>query len=156
METKITSLKNNPLLDRRDAEVEVDHTGEATPSKEDIKNRVAAEEDLNSDEIEVVSVYTGYGKNLSKAFLHVTQEMDLEEYEDQVEETIEQEPETEEATETEGTGSSDADYEEIVSGTIGDAKDALNDMDSPDYDAALEAEKANKNRTTLVDWLESQ
>lgn len=50
----------------------------------------------------------------------------------------------------------DPDYEEIVSGTISDAKDMISELDSPDFDALLEAEENNKNRTTFTDWLERQ
>lgn len=73
-----------------------------------------------------------------------------EEAEDEPEENEEEkdeEPEDEEA---------EAGYEDIVSGTISDAKEELEAMDSPDYEAVLEAEKANKNRTTFIDWIETR
>ncbi|MFO7793669.1 MAG: hypothetical protein R6V35_01700, partial [Candidatus Nanohaloarchaea archaeon] len=63
------------------------------------------------------------------------------------------EVDSEESEESEGD---EAEYDEIVSGTIGDAKDALDDLDNPDFEAALEAEKSNKNRTTFIDWLEGK
>ncbi|MFB6292135.1 MAG: hypothetical protein ABEI58_01940, partial [Candidatus Nanohaloarchaea archaeon] len=63
------------------------------------------------------------------------------------------EPEEEEK---EDETESEADYEDIVSGTISDAKDALEELDEPDYEAALKAEKDNKNRTTFIDWLETR
>ncbi len=150
METTITSVRENPLLDRREVEIEVDHEGEATPGEEDIKERLAAENNLNLEKIEVDSVYTGYGSNKSRVSLKVYEEF---EYDEELERNPEEEqsPEQQEET-TEAT----AEYEEIVSGTITDAKDALKDMDEPDYEAALTAEKDNKNRTTLVDWLEGQ
>jgi len=73
---------------------------------------------------------------------------------EQFEETEdEEETETEEAEEEE---TSAADYSEVVDNTIGDAKDELQSMDSPDYEAALEAEKEGKNRTTFVEWLEDK
>ncbi|MFB6191026.1 MAG: 50S ribosomal protein L24 [Candidatus Nanohaloarchaea archaeon] len=64
--------------------------------------------------------------------------------------------EAEEETDTEEESTAEADYDDIVSGTISDAKDQLQELESPDYSAALEAEKENKNRTTFIDWLESQ
>jgi large subunit ribosomal protein L24 len=77
---------------------------------------------------------------------------------EQFEEDEESEEETEEVEDSEDTADSEteADYEEVVSGTIGDGKDELQSMEDPDYEAALEAEKDNKNRTTFVDWLESK
>jgi len=133
MEAKITAVKENPLLDRREVEVEVKHEQEATPSKEDVADRVAAENGLNTDEIDVEHVYTGYGRQESKAFLKVHQQF---EYDEDVQVTEE--------------------YAEIVSGTITEAKNQLNEMENPDFKASLKAEKENKNRTTLIDWLESQ
>lgn len=73
-----------------------------------------------------------------------------EETEEEPEEEVEESDEETDETETE------TDYNEIVSGTISDAKDALESTDNPDYEAALEAEKTNKNRTTLVEYLENQ
>lgn len=73
-----------------------------------------------------------------------------EETEDDAEEVEEESEEEKEET------TSDVDYDEIVDGTIGDGKDALEELENPDYEAALEAEKANKNRTTFVDWLENK
>jgi large subunit ribosomal protein L24 len=67
-----------------------------------------------------------------------------------------EEPEEPEDTEEEETETTGADYDDIVGGTISDAKDELNDMENPDYEAALEAEKNNKNRTTFIDWLENK
>lgn len=175
METEITSVKENPLLDRFEVEVALDHEGEATPSEEDVVSRIAAENDLDETNIQVEGIYTGFGSNTSRVELKITEEFEYPE--DLEEETIEEQEETGE-TEVEEDGAEeeqedgeaeeetdveeddvseeDIDYEEIVSGTISDAKDALNDLDNVDWDAALEAEKDNKNRTTFIDWLESR
>ncbi|AOV95310.1 hypothetical protein AQV86_05330 [Nanohaloarchaea archaeon SG9] len=144
MEAKITAVKENPLLDRREVEVEVKHEQEATPSKEGVADRVAAENGLNTDEIDVEHVYTGYGRQESKAFLKVHQQFEYDE--ELQEETIEEEEDVQVTEE----------YAEIVSGTITEAKNQLNEMENPDFKASLKAEKENKNRTTLIDWLESQ
>ncbi|MFB6174891.1 MAG: hypothetical protein ABEJ87_02855, partial [Candidatus Nanohalobium sp.] len=50
----------------------------------------------------------------------------------------------------------EVDYDDIVSGTISDAKDMIADLENPDFDELLEAEEDNKNRTTFTDWLERQ
>lgn len=143
MEAQITAVKENPLLDRREAEVQLNHEGEGTPSTEDVKSRVAAENGLEEEEVEVDSIYTGFGRNTSKAYLKIFQEFEYDE--DLQEDTIE-----EEAAEV------TPEYEEAVSGTITEAKETLNDIEDVDWNAAIEAEKENKNRTTLIDWLESQ
>jgi ribosomal protein S24E len=142
MKTQITTVKENPLLDRREVKVEVYHEGEETPSKEDVKSRVAAENGLNEEEITVETVYTGFGRNISEATLKIFQEFEYDEELEQ--ETIEEEVEVTQ------------DYREAVSGTITEAKETLQEMEETDWKAAIEAEKENKNRTTLIDWLESQ
>lgn len=76
-------------------------------------------------------------------------EEDVEEPEDSADD--EEVAETDEdINETEGV-----DYEELVDGTIEDVKGRVT---AEELDAAkvLEAEKANKNRVTLVEWLESR
>ncbi len=48
------------------------------------------------------------------------------------------------------------DYSEVVDETIGDVKDAVTEMEDPDYEALLEAEEAGKDRKTLKEWLENR
>ncbi len=164
MEARIESVRENPLLDRFEVEVTLEHEGESTPSEEDVVSRIAAENNLDEGNIEVNGIYTGFGSQTSRAELKIREEFDYdenleEEAEDReevggVEETSE--PETEDEEETEDEDASEADYEELVDNTISDAKDALEELEEPDYQAALEAEKDNKNRTTFTDWLENQ
>lgn len=45
--------------------------------------------------------------------------------------------------------------ESVVEGTVDEVKEAVEEQDM-DIDAVLEAEKANKNRVTLVEWLETK
>lgn len=149
MDTTITSVRENPLLGRREVEVEVEHDGEKTPSKEDVRNRVAAENDLDTEKVEVEHIYTGYGKNTSRGILKVHEEFEYDE-------DLEENPEEEQVAETEEETQVTEEYEELVSGTITEAKDALGDMEEPDYEAALQAEKENKDRKTLKQWLENQ
>lgn len=150
MEVEITTVKENPLMDRREVEAKVNHENEATPSTEDVQSRLAADRGLDKDNVEVKHVYTGYGRQTSKAIIQVTEEFEYDE--ELEEETID----VDQTEETEDSSDDSSEYAEIVSGTITDAKDALNEMDEPDFEAALEAEKADKNRTTLIDWLENQ
>lgn len=80
-------------------------------------------------------------------------EVEEPEPEPEPEEEEEKEDEAEEEEEDEDSG---VDYEEIVSGTVGEAKEQLQELESPDYKKALEAEKDNKDRKTLKEWLESR
>ncbi len=146
MKLEITKVKENPLMDRREVKAEVKHEGDATPSEEDVLGRIAADIGLDQDNVEVNHIYTNYGDNDSEAFIHIYEEFEYSE--ELKEEAVE--------TSQEDTQQASTEYTEIVSGTITEAKEALNEMDSPDFESALEAEKSNKNRTTLVDWLEDQ
>jgi len=83
------------------------------------------------------------------------EETEESEQEDEATEEVE-ESEPEESKEEQESEAQDADYEEIVSGTISDAKDQIGGLEDPDYDAILEAEQENKDRKTFTDWLESQ
>jgi large subunit ribosomal protein L24 len=81
-----------------------------------------------------------------------------EQFEDEdIEEKIEEaKEELDEETEEEETEETEADYDEIVSGTISDAKDTISEMENPDFDALIEAEEDNKDRKTLKEYLENQ
>lgn len=69
------------------------------------------------------------------------------------EEDTDQEDE-EPASESESSDES-VDYEDIVSGTIDEVKTST-DRDDVDFEKVLAAERENKDRKTLVEWLEKQ
>ena len=81
---------------------------------------------------------------------------------EEVKEEAEEESETEEQEKESGeefeeeTASKEVDYDGIVDGTIGDAKEQIGELENPDYEALLEAEEDNKARTTFIDWLENK
>ncbi|MFB6145350.1 MAG: 50S ribosomal protein L24 [Candidatus Nanohaloarchaea archaeon] len=80
-----------------------------------------------------------------------------EEIEEEVTEEVEETVETEEVEEeTEEETETSEDYDDVVGGTISDAKDMIGDLDSPDWDALIEAEKSGKNRKTMIEYLENQ
>lgn len=87
-----------------------------------------------------------------------------EQFEEEIEEAVEEveeaeddeEEEVEEETEDTEESTADVDYDDVVSGTISEAKDQIKEIDSPDYDALIEAEKSNKDRKTLKEYLENQ
>lgn len=154
MEAEFTSVRENPLLDRFEVEVKLEHQDESTPSEEDVVSRIAAENNLDKDAIQVEGIYTGFGSNTSRAELKITEDFEYSEDEESTVEEHPEEPETSEEQKVEEP--SDIDYIEIVSGTISDAKDALKELENPDWKAALEAEKDNKDRKTFKEWLENR
>lgn len=48
------------------------------------------------------------------------------------------------------------DYTDVLEGTVDEVKDAIRDMDAPDFDALLDAEKEGKDRKTVREFIESQ
>lgn len=52
--------------------------------------------------------------------------------------------------------SKEGDYSQIMSGTVSEAKTAIEEMEEPDLQALLEAEKESGNRKTLKDWIKAQ
>lgn len=81
-----------------------------------------------------------------------TEETEQETTGDQETEEVE-----DEATEEETTQKiEDQVAEDIVSGTISDAKDAINEIENPDYEELIQAEKQDKNRKTMIEYLENQ
>jgi len=94
-------------------------------------------------------------------------EEELEEIEEEIEQEIDEEEIVEEAEDEETTEEASSedesseedvelDYSDVVSGTIGDTKEAIEEMDSPDFDALISAEKEGKDRKTLIEFLESK
>ena len=82
-----------------------------------------------------------------------------EETEEKIEEAVEEQKEKEEEAEEEEANeetTAEVDYDEVVSGTISDSKDKIKEIENPDFDALIEAEKDNKDRKTLKEYLENQ
>nr|EGQ40007.1 MAG: ribosomal protein S24E [Candidatus Nanosalinarum sp. J07AB56] len=163
MNVQISSVSDNPVMERREVELEIDHAGEPTPEREQVKERFAAEHGVEEDEIDVKSVRTPFGSRMSVAKLKVHEQFEYREdleKEETTDQAQSEEPEAEEqngdSEEEDETSSDDIDYDDLVSGTISDAKETLEDLDEPDYGAALEAEQSNKDRVTFVEWLEER
>lgn len=47
-------------------------------------------------------------------------------------------------------------YNEVLNGTVKEAKEQIAEMESPDYERLIELEKSGKNRRTLIEWLEKK
>ena len=63
-EIEILAEKENPLIDRREIEFRIDHFGEGTPNRLDIKNKIAAMEGSDSKLTIVRKLNTHYGRSL--------------------------------------------------------------------------------------------
>ena len=177
---KVRIMESLPEFQHRkvDVEKEIFHetvTDEDAAAKSERVNKVIQEADnMTSGEIE--RAIEERGETIETSDIDVDEVRDAfesmdEEEVDEVEEESSEEPadeeeedeskmdeeppveDSEQADESEGD---EAEYEEIVSGTISDAKEAIEDLDDPDYEALLKAEESDKNRTTFTDWLETR
>ena len=50
----------------------------------------------------------------------------------------------------------DSDFKDILEGTVDEVKDAIRDLDAPDYEGLLDAEKEGKDRKTVKEFIESK
>lgn len=171
---KVRIMESLPEFKHRDVDVEeeilhetIQHE-EGLPREERIERVVAEAEDMTSAAIEdAMEELEAETEDISKQEVRdvfeergeeiQAEEAEEEETEEESESGIDEEapePDAEEAEEEEMKD--DVDYDEIVSGTISDAKDQLEDLENVDWEAVLEAEEDNKNRTTFIDWIETR
>jgi small subunit ribosomal protein S3 len=115
--------------------------------------RVLEEIEVNTEDLSTTDIREAF-EDMDEDDISNVEESEDEEHVDESEADEEKaEVDSEESEESEGD---EAEYEEIVSGTIGDAKDMIDDLEEPDFEALIEAEEDNKNRTTFIDWLEGK
>ena len=166
---KVRIMDSLPEFQHRkvDVEKEIFHetlTDEDAAAKSERVSQVITEADnMTSGEIE--RAMEDMDERIETSDIGVDEVRDAFESADQAEEdSAENEPNTVETSSeendseevTDDSPEDGVDYDEIVAGTIDDAKYQIEQAEDPDYQKVLEAEKANKNRTTFVDWIESK
>lgn len=113
-------------------------------------------EEIETSDIEKDEVREAFEEKEEEAEAEEASEEEESDNAESEEESADEEAAEEDAEQSDESEGDESEYEEIVQGTIGDAKEAIEDLDDPDYGALLQAEQAAKNRTTFVDWLESR
>jgi len=71
MDVKIVERRENKLLDREELYVIIDHKGEATPKREDLRKKIAAMTGKSEDLVVVSKILSMYGMQKSRALIHV-------------------------------------------------------------------------------------
>jgi len=112
------------------------------------------EEALEEDEEEEMMQQMQGGQSGAHEQFEDMDDEELEEVKEQIEDEVDEEEIVEEAEEE--TESSETNYSSVVNENIGDVKDAVSEMDSPDFDALIEAEESNKNRKTMIEYFQNQ
>jgi len=158
MKLELKKRKANPLLEREECEGLVDHEGGATPSSESLKGFLSEELDISKEKLEVDKIFTLKGRQKSKFW---TRKAGISEEAGEI-------GKEEEGFECDECGKSfdskrglsihqaqahKVDRGEILSGTISEAKDEIEEMENPDYEKFLEAEKEGKDRKGMKKFL---
>ena len=71
MELEIVSKKENPLLDRTELEVLARHAGKPTPTRDEVRQHVAAAMKANKDVVLVDHLESSFGRGLTRGYVKV-------------------------------------------------------------------------------------
>jgi ribosomal protein S24E len=71
MEIKVSNESYNPLLKRKEITLEIDHSGEGTPQRFDIRKRMASKLNAKIENVFVISLDTSTGLQRSTCALQV-------------------------------------------------------------------------------------
>ncbi|NPA85968.1 MAG: 30S ribosomal protein S24e [bacterium] len=72
----ILEEKDNPLLHRKELVVEIDHTQEPTPSREEVRKRIAAMKGISEELVIVHSIKPMFGVGKSRAFVKIYESLE--------------------------------------------------------------------------------
>ncbi len=70
MEIKIQEEKYNHLIGRKEVNVLINHLGEVTPARETIRSKVAAQMNVNLENIVIQSIQGHFGEPFSHVIAH--------------------------------------------------------------------------------------
>jgi ribosomal protein S24E len=70
MKLTVKSVKENPLLRRKEMVVDIVFTG-PTPSKETIRNEIASQQKVHADVVDIKEIKTAFGHQQGKATLYI-------------------------------------------------------------------------------------
>ncbi|ADT84989.1 MULTISPECIES: 30S ribosomal protein S24e [Thermococcus] len=68
MEIRVTEIKENKLLGRKEIYFEIIHEGEPTPSRKDVKGKLVAMLDLNPETTVIQYIRSYFGSRVSKGY----------------------------------------------------------------------------------------
>ncbi len=68
MEIKVTEIRENKLLGRKEIYFDVIHEGEPTPSRADVKGKLVAMLDLDPETVVIQYIRSYFGSRVSKGY----------------------------------------------------------------------------------------
>ncbi|MFX1250248.1 MAG: 30S ribosomal protein S24e [Promethearchaeota archaeon] len=71
IDIEIIDDKENPLLKRREVIAYIEHLGQATPTREMARNKLAAMLNSDKERVALISLFTDYGRQKTKAKIHI-------------------------------------------------------------------------------------
>ena len=109
------------------------------------------------DEEEMMQQLQGGESGAHEQFEEDEDETEPEDSQTEDQEDQKEDDETEDTDESKQEDSENSiSHDEVVSGTVSEAKDRVSDMDDPDFDSLIEAEQSGKDRKTMIEYLEKQ
>ncbi len=111
--------------------------------------------EMNLDDDKRVEKYGLTDEEKREIRVEKVEEEPEEDVDEETDETEDVEDAATDDEDAEETASADVDYEELVKENIADIKDTVREQEL-DPEKVLEAEQDNKDRKTLVEWLESR
>jgi large subunit ribosomal protein L24 len=155
LQIQALNLENIERIEKYD----VEDSEEIQVDEEEVEEVLSQEE-----ENEMMQQMEGGGQQPSMDDMDIDEEdmeeikeKDKEAQEDESEaEETDSEAEDEEESSQEAEETESASFNEVVSGTMDEAKERVSQMENPDFDALIEAEESNKNRKTMIEYLENQ
>jgi large subunit ribosomal protein L24 len=130
---------------------EVEDVEEIKVSDEEVEE--ALEED---EEEEMMNQLQGGGESGAHEQFEEDEESQDESEDESSEEESSEDEASDEPEEDKGDSESSKDPSEVVSGTVADAKESIQEAEDIDYEAVLEAEKEGKDRKTLKEFIEGK
>lgn len=71
MKIEVLNERENKLLSRREIEFKVNHPGEGTPSRADIRAKIVAQFDADSSAVVIRSLGTSFGSGATKGLARI-------------------------------------------------------------------------------------
>ena len=78
MKITVVNEKDNPLFDRKELELEIDHENAATPSKAELQNSIASDRKAEIECVDIRNIFSDIGISRSKASVFVWKEKKVE------------------------------------------------------------------------------
>jgi small subunit ribosomal protein S24e len=78
MKLSVTNERDNPLLKRKELQIEIDHDASATPSKAAVQQLIAKEFNKAVENVDIRNIFSGSGISSSKANVFLWEEKKVE------------------------------------------------------------------------------